>query len=153
MLWDKMNASAGDGSNAEEYKTLTVDAKRDALLLVNDFVDSFLEAHDCPMKTQMQIDLCVEEVFVNIASYAYGDKTGTAQIELSGKNGEVTLVFSDEGQAYDPLAKADPDTTLDAESRQIGGLGVFLVKKTMDAVSYRRENGKNILSMRKTWNV
>ena len=167
MLWDNVNTSAGDASQIDDstkpctqgnpadsadYKTLTVEATREAFAQVNEFVDSFLEAHDCPLKAQMQIDLCVEEVFVNIASYAYGDTTGTAQIDLCGKNGEVTLVFSDEGQPYDPLAKDDPDITLDAQSRQIGGLGIFLVKKNMDEVRYRYENGKNILTLHKTWN-
>ena len=130
-------------------KTLTVEAKNENLAAVNDFVDSFLESVDCPMKTQMQIDLCVEEIFVNIANYAYGDGDGDAEVQISALDGEVTLNFLDSGTPYDPLAKADPDTTLSAAERQIGGLGVFLVKKNMDHVSYRRENGKNIFTMKK----
>lgn len=126
---------------------LIIEAKNDNLDAVNEFVDAFLEAHDCPMKTQMQIDLCVEEVFVNIASYAYGDETGDAEIHISEEDGVVTLTFVDAGTPYDPLKKADPDTTLSAQERQIGGLGIFLVKKTMDAVSYRYEDGKNVLTM------
>ena len=132
----------------ESVQTLKVEASTDNLAAVTDFVDAFLEAHGCPMKAQMQIDLCVEEVFVNIANYAYSNG-GDAEIRLHAKDGEVTLTFFDTGTPYDPLAKADPDITLSAEDRQIGGLGIFLVKKNMDAVSYRRENGKNILTMKK----
>ncbi len=130
-------------------KTLRVKAQKENLDAVNDFVDSFLEEHDCPMKTQMQIDLCVEEIFVNIALYAYADGTGDAEVQISEQDGEVTLTFLDSGIPYDPLAKADPDTTLSAAERQIGGLGIFLVKKNMDQVAYRRVQGKNIFTMKK----
>jgi len=143
MLCPERKETRGD------REMLKIEAKNENLDAVNAFVDAFLEAHDCSMKVQMQIDLCVEEVFVNIASYAYGDGSGDAEIDISEANGVVTLTFTDAGTPYDPLAKADPDTTLSAQERQIGGLGIFLVKKTMDAVSYRREDGKNILTMSK----
>lgn len=129
--------------------SLIVEAKNENLSQVNDFVDGFLEAHACPMKTQMQIDLCVEEIFVNIANYAYGTDSGTAELRLSEENRVVTLTFIDAGVPYDPLAKEDPDITLSAEERQIGGLGIFLVKKHMDKVSYRYEDGKNTLILEK----
>ena len=131
-------------------KTLTVDALTENLKQVSAFVDAFLEERDCSMKTQMQIDLCVEEIFVNIAHYAYPENTGKAEICVSEADGVVTLTFMDGGVPYDPLQKKDPDTTLAAEDRQIGGLGIFLVKKNMDTVSYRYENGKNVLTMTKT---
>ena len=130
-------------------QTLTVEAALENLEQATAFVDAFLEAHDCPMRTQMQIDLCVEEIFVNIAHYAYQGKTGTAEIRLSEADGIVELTFLDSGMPYDPLKKEDPDVTLSAEKRQIGGLGIFLVKKSMDSVSYRFENGQNILTMTK----
>jgi len=132
-----------------KMKTLTVAAKNEKLEEVTAFVDAFLEERDWPMRSQMQMDLCVEEVFVNIASYAYGDGAGDVEIRIEEEDGEVTVVFLDSGTPYDPLAKADPDTTLSAQERQIGGLGIFLVKKNMDAVSYRREDGKNIFTMTK----
>ena len=130
-------------------KTLTVDAKPENLSCVTDFLDAYLEEIGCPMKTQMQLDLCVEELFVNIASYAYPDTAGKATVEMCFSNGVLTLKFRDSGIPYDPLKKPDPDTTLSADERQIGGLGIFLVKKTMDAVSYKRENGENMLTIQK----
>jgi len=130
-------------------QTLTVQAIPENLEQVTAFVDLFLEALDCPMKTQLQIDLCVEEVFVNIAHYAYGDATGDAEVRLCETDNRVELTFLDSGMPYDPLARKDPDITLAAQDRQIGGLGIFLVKKNMDTVTYCYEDGKNILTMTK----
>ncbi len=130
-------------------KSLTVDATIENLSSVNEFVDCFLEENGCSVKIQMQIDLAVEEIYVNIANYAYGDSVGKAKISIENNDGEVTIVLSDCGVAYNPLEKADPDITASAEDRQIGGLGIFLTKKTMDAVSYEYKDGKNILTMKK----
>lgn len=140
-------ASKGEKTNMQ---TLELEATNGNLSRVNEFVDGFLEEYGCPMRAQMLIDLCVEEIFVNIANYAYGEETGTATIRIAEENGVFTLVFEDAGIPYDPLKKADPDVTLSAEDRQIGGLGIFLVKKNMDTVSYRRENGRNVLTMTKS---
>lgn len=122
--------------------------KLDDVLL---FVDNQLESVDCPLKTQMQIDVVVEELFVNIAHYAYEGKSGNAVISLqiNKETPEVEIEFKDSGVAFDPLAKKDPDVTLSAEERQIGGLGIFMVKKNVDYINYRRENGQNILVIRK----
>ncbi len=128
---------------------MIVPAEIEKLDEVTAFIDAFLEEHDCPMKIQMQIDLCLEEMFVNIAHYAYPDGAGAAEILVSESGGTVTITLIDSGLPYDPLKKEDPDITLGAEERQIGGLGIFLVKKNMDAVSYRYEDGKNIFSMQK----
>ncbi|MBQ6019101.1 MAG: SpoIIE family protein phosphatase [Clostridia bacterium] len=133
---------------AKENK-LTVDAEKENLDEVIGFVDSCLEKIDCPPKAQMQIDLAVEEIFVNIASYAYGDETGKAEISVQVSGNEITIVFADSGILYNPLEKEDPDTTLSADEREIGGLGVFLVKKNMDDVSYDWVDGKNILTVKK----
>ena len=130
-------------------KTLTVPAATDRLGEVTAFIDAFLEEHGCAPKTQMQIDLSAEEIFTNIASYAYPDRDGTAQIRLSEAAGVVTLVFTDSGLPYDPLQGREPDITLSAEDRPIGGLGIMLVKKNMDAVFYRYVNGKNVLTLKK----
>lgn len=130
-------------------RSVTVDAQAENLETVNTFIDGFLEENDCPMKTQMQIDLCVEEIFINIANYAYGDGAGTVEISIENNDGEITIVFKDSGKPYNPLEKEDPDTSLSAEEREIGGLGVFLVKKNMDSVSYLYENDRNVLILSK----
>ncbi|MBQ9530692.1 MAG: SpoIIE family protein phosphatase [Eubacterium sp.] len=132
-----------------DMKTLTVDATTENLHEVMDFIDSFLEENDCSMKAQTQIDLSVEEIYVNIANYAYGDSVGKAEISISKADDEVMIVFKDGGVEYNPLAKKDPDVTLSAEERNIGGLGIYLVKKNMDSVSYVYENNQNILTLKK----
>ena len=130
---------------------LTLEAKVDNLNLVMAFVDAYLESLDCPVRTQMQIDVAVEEVFVNVASYAYTPDTGEVniRIEMEQDPRAVAITFEDRGIPYDPLAKKDPDITLSAEERQIGGLGIYMVKKSMDDMQYRYEDGKNILTIRK----
>ena len=117
---------------------LTVEATKENLMVVNEFVETNLEKIDCPMKAMMQINVAVEEIYINIASYAYGDGTGQAEILLdTDTQGQVAVTFMDSGVPYDPLAKEDPDVTLSAEERGIGGLGIFMVKKSMDDVKYR----------------
>lgn len=132
-----------------KQNTLCLDATNENLPCVLEFIDKLLAENDCPLKTQMKIDLAVEEIYVNIANYAYGDGIGKAEIFADCKDGEVTITFKDSGMPYNPLMKADPDTTLSAAQRQIGGLGIFLVKKNMDDVSYAYENGQNILTIKK----
>lgn len=131
-------------------KELILEAKTDNLPQVLEFVDGELERLNCPMKIQMQIDVAVEEIFVNISKYAYHPKSGeaTIQVEVEEEPLMICLTFIDEGVPYDPLAKNDPDVTLSAEERQIGGLGVFIVKKSMDDVSYEYKDGKNILKLK-----
>jgi anti-sigma regulatory factor (Ser/Thr protein kinase) len=130
---------------------LTVDALVSNLNQVLAFVDGQLETMDCSMKAQMQIDVAVEEIFVNIASYAYGDKTGMAEIcfDFDESTRTAVLTFIDQGVKYDPLAKEDPDITLSASERQIGGLGIFMVKKSMDEMLYEYKDGCNILTLKK----
>lgn len=132
-----------------KMKELTVDAKVDNLKKVLSFIDGELEEALCPVKTMMQIDIAAEEIFVNIASYAYGDGGGTARIRFSLEEDpkRAVISFYDNGRPFDPLAKPDPDITLSAEERQIGGLGIYMVKKSMDDVSYKYENGENILTI------
>ena len=130
-------------------KELTVEAKRSNLLQIQSFIDEEREVADCPMSTQIAIDVAVEELFVNIASYAYGDKTGPATVQVSvhedPKSVEITLI--DSGKQYDPLAKPDPDVTLAAKDRTKGGLGIFMVKNSMDDMKYEYKNGKNVLTL------
>lgn len=118
---------------------------------VLDFVNGKLEENDCPMKTQLQIDVAVEEIFVNIASYAYVPDTGDATVctEILDDPLRIAIRFEDSGIPYDPLAKEDPDVTLSAEERQIGGLGIYMVKKSMDEVAYEHKDGRNIFTITK----
>ena len=118
---------------------------------VTAFVDEQLEAMDCPMKAQMQVDIAIDELFSNIARYAYAPKTGKAvvRVEAAENPRAAIITFIDEGVPYNPLAKEDPDVTLSAEQRQIGGLGIFMVKKIMDGVSYAYTDRRNVVSIRK----
>lgn len=132
-------------------KELTIAATTENIGAVTAFVDEQLEALDCPMKAQMQIDIAIDELFGNIAHYAYHPEVGeaTVRVEVVEEPLSVVITFIDGGVPYDPLTAADPDTTLSAEERSIGGLGIFMVKKSMDEIAYRYENGRNILSIRK----
>ncbi|MBM6924841.1 ATP-binding protein [Pseudoflavonifractor phocaeensis] len=132
---------------------MTIPATVENLDKVIAFVDQQLERFQCPMETQFQIDVAVEEIYVNIAHYAYTPGQGEATIRCEVEEGppvQVVIELLDNGVPYDPLAKADPDVSLTAEEREIGGLGIFMVKQSMDHVAYRYENGKNILTLRKT---
>ena len=126
---------------------LTLDAKIENIERVTDFVNAQLEQIDCPLKTQMQIDVAIDELFSNIARYAYPPETGpvTVSVEIQQEPSSVVITFMDQGVPYDPLAQRDPDTTLGADERATGGLGVYLVKKIMDDVGYEYRNGQNIL--------
>ena len=128
---------------------LTLQASLEKLDEVLAFVEENLEKNDCPMKVLMQVQIAVEEIFVNIAHYAYGSEQGTAtiRVEVGGDPLQVIITFIDQGVPYDPLQKEDPDVTLSAEERQIGGLGIFMVKKSMDDMTYEYVNGKNILTI------
>ena len=133
-------------------RELTVSADKDRLDEVIAFVDGFLEELDCPVKIQMKLELAVEEIFVNIASYAYENGEGKVHITLNADKDRkaVTFVFKDSGIKYDPLSKADPDVSLSAEQRQIGGLGIFLTKKIADAIKYEYIDGSNVLTIEKS---
>jgi len=132
-------------------KELTVQATTENIQAVTEFVDRELEALDCPMRVQMQIEIAIDELFGNIAHYAYAPETGSATVQFGFEEEQRTAVitFIDSGKPYDPLTAEEPDTTLSAEEREIGGLGIFLVKKTMDDISYEYKDGKNILHIRK----
>ncbi len=135
-----------------DMKELQIEAKVENLQLVLDHIDEELVRAGCPMSVQIQIDIAVEEMFVNIASYAYESGSGPAKIgiSVSDDNQTATIVLTDQGIPFDPLAKPDPDVTLSADERQIGGLGIYMVKKTMDDVRYEYKDGSNILTIIKT---
>ncbi len=135
-------------------RELIIEADRMNLPEVQTFIDEQLEEAGCPMLTQTTIDIAVEELFVNIASYAYGEENGNAvvQVTVHQEPLAVEITFIDNGKQYDPLAKSDPDITLSAKERKKGGLGIFMVKNTMDNVSYEYKDGKNILTIKKNLN-
>ncbi|MDC7291701.1 ATP-binding protein [Blautia schinkii] len=132
-------------------KELTVAATLENLGAVQSFIEQELEQCECPMKAIMQISVAVEEIYVNIAHYAYHPTVGEATVrcEVGGDPVHVTIQFMDSGKPFDPLAKPDADTSLTAEERGIGGLGILMVKRSMDQVDYAYESGKNILTIRK----
>lgn len=132
-------------------KELTIAATVENIDTVTDFVNEQLEAYDCPMKAQLQIAVAIDELFSNIAHYAYNPDVGqaTVRVEVVENPLSVIITFIDNGIPYDPLKKEDPDITLSAEERDIGGLGIYMVKKTMDAVSYEYKDGCNILTIKK----
>ncbi len=132
-------------------KEITLEARLENIPKVTAFVDTELEALDCPLKAQMQIDVAIDEIFSNIARYAYTGKTGdaTVRFEFEADPKTCILTFLDQGVPYNPLEKKDPDVTKSAEEREIGGLGIFLVKKTMDNMTYERDGNTNMLSLYK----
>lgn len=132
-------------------KELTISAKIENIAEVTAFVDRQLEELDCPMKAQMQIDIAIDELFGNIAHYAYNPEVGpaTVRVEVLDEPLAVVITFIDKGIPYDPLARNDPDLSLSAEEREIGGLGIYMVKKSMDEITYEYQDGHNILKIRK----
>ena len=131
-------------------KDITVEAKVENIDVVTNFVNDILEENCCPMKIQMQIDVVIDEIFGNISYYAYGAVGGKASLQAGIEKEMIVLVFIDQGIPYNPLENKDPDITLNLEEREIGGLGIYMVKKILDEVSYEYMDGQNILRMRKS---
>ena len=127
----------------------TFPAKTEALPDVLGFVDQMLDRFDCPMKMQMAVCVAIEEVFVNVAHYAYPEGQGDMRLGIGfdAQSRTITFCMRDSGVPFDPLQKPDPDITLSAQDRQVGGLGIFITKKTMDSVTYAYENNENVLTM------
>lgn len=134
-----------------DMEKLTVKAKVENLASVTEFIISSLEERGCSVKVSMQMELVIEEIFVNVANYAYTPEVGEVTIykDFDDDPRALDLTFADFGTPYNPLEHKDPDTTLAAEDREIGGLGIFLVKKNVDAIDYERKDGQNILHMKK----
>ena len=130
---------------------LTIPAERDRLDQVQAFIDQNLAGVEYSPEAQIQLQIAVEELFVNIASYAYAPGHGDAVIgcRVEENPPSITVQLRDWGKPFDPLAKKDADITLSAEDRDIGGLGIYMVKNSMDAVDYKREDGQNVLTIRK----
>lgn len=137
---------------AEQIKEKIFPAKLDQLEPVQEFVGQELEQYNCSPRVIFQLNVAIEEIFVNIAHYAYQpDQEGSAVIRcgVGGDPLQVTIQFLDHGRPFNPLEKEDADTSLTAEERDIGGLGILMVKKSMDAVDYQYEDGKNVLTIQK----
>ncbi len=134
-------------------KKMTVKAGLDNLSRVLACVDEELETAGCSMKTQMQVDIAVEEMFVNIANYAYAPGEGDADVcvetEETDGGKRIRITLADQGKPYDPLMQEAPDVSLPAEKRKIGGLGIFMARKNMDDMTYEYRDGRNILTMLK----
>ena len=132
-------------------KKMTVKAGLDNLSRVLACVDEELETAGCSMKTQMQVDIAVEEMFVNIANYAYASGEGDADVcvetEETDGGKRIRITLADQGKPYDPLMQEAPDVSLPAEKRKIGGLGIFMARKNMDDMTYEYRDGRNILTM------
>ena len=139
----------GDTSKTGICKELSIPAEIEKLPELLSFLEQQLEEAGCPMKTQMQISVAAEEIFVNIANYAYTPGKGIATVRLTISQDPVTatITFIDRGTPFDPLKKEDPDVTLSAEEREIGGLGIYMTKKTMDEVHYEYKDGQNRLTL------
>jgi len=135
----------------DAVEIITVPAKPAALEIVNTFIQEKLQTIDCSKHIRMQLKLAVEEIFVNISSYAYHPGMGQVEVgvDIDGEPPTVTIRFLDQGRPFNPLNQPDVDISLSAQDREIGGLGILLVKKTMDQVNYAYENGKNILTIKK----
>ncbi|MBO5237979.1 MAG: ATP-binding protein [Lachnospiraceae bacterium] len=135
-----------------------VEAVLDNLDTVLNKIETVLDDVECPPKTAMQIALTIEELFVNVANYAYPGIVGGCDFSLQAEGeegmehrGYIVIEMRDKGIPFDPLAKEDPDITLSAEERKIGGLGIFMAKQIMDEIDYQREGNENVMKMKKVW--
>lgn len=133
--------------NTQNIYRKTFPAEVSALADALGFVEERLEAVGCPLHTVMQISICVEEMFVNVANYAYPEDAGEVELVVDAQNARVSITLIDSGAPFNPLELEEPDITLSAEERPVGGLGIFMVKKSMDEVYYERKDGKNIFQM------
>ncbi len=132
------------------YKTLTLPNDVQEVPRLGEFIDLVCEELHFDMSTTLQLNLAIEEAVVNVMNYAYPAGTaGTVSIEARTADASVVFVISDKGTPFDPTAKEDADTTLSAEERSIGGLGIHLVRQIMDSVSYERRDGTNVLTLSK----
>jgi anti-sigma regulatory factor (Ser/Thr protein kinase) len=135
-------------------KEITVEASVDNVGVVTELVDSYLDSIECPVKSHMQIDIAIDELFSNIAYYAYKDGKGQATVKFDFDEAAdvFTMQFIDQGVPFNPLQAKTPDITLSADERNLGGLGIYMVKKSMDDMIYSYENGNNILTIVKKLN-
>jgi len=133
---------------------IKIPAQVECLDEVLEFVETAISSHGVEgldRKFNININIAIEEIFVNIANYAYPSGGGDINVSVEFSADGLIIEFSDSGIPYNPLEKDDPDTTLSAEDREIGGLGIYMVKQMMDNITYRYENNSNILTLFKKW--
>ena len=149
--FDDITMLAFKYNGVKNMNELNIEATIENVPIVTAFVDDKLEKLDCPIKVQTQIDIAIDELFSNIAKYAYHPEIGpaTVKVEVEEDPMAVVITFIDQGVPYDPLANEDPDISLGVDDREVGGLGIYLVKKTMDDISYEYKDGHNILRIKK----
>ena len=134
----------------DDMRELVLESIDENLTEILRVLDEELESAGCDIDTRYEIDIAVEEIFVNISDYAYGGSPGPVRIQIEIDEG-VTVTFIDEGVEFDPLKRADPDITLPEKERSVGGLGIYIVKKSMDEMTYLYDEGRNILTIKKKW--
>lgn len=134
-------------------KTIIVPAIRESLEEVSNIFNEEMLRNQCPMKQRIEFSIALEELFINIVHYAYGASGGDVRVSYEIKikgNAKVLMVeLADKGIAYNPLQKEEPDLTLSADERQIGGLGIFMAKKFLSSLIYRRKTEENCLLLTK----
>jgi anti-sigma regulatory factor (Ser/Thr protein kinase) len=133
-------------------KEIQTETRLENIALITEFVNEQLEAIGCSKQARIKIDIALDEIFSNIVKFAYGDETGIVTVRIDSPDDqpdEVIISFHDSGTPFDPLAAKEPDITLPASERKKGGLGLFIVKKTMDEVRYEYRDGQNNLTFRK----
>ncbi|MBE5917777.1 MAG: ATP-binding protein [Pseudobutyrivibrio ruminis] len=128
---------------------LSVDAKIENLYQITDYVEEKLETIGVSQEHITSICIAIEEVYVNIASYAYKDEAGKVDLEIDTEDSSIKIRFIDGGTPYNPLEKDDPDINLPADEREQGGLGIFMIKQIMDTVEYEYKDSQNILTLTK----
>lgn len=133
---------------------IVVEATKTNLGKIFDFINKQLSSYSFSENTRSKINIGVEEIFINIANYAYGNEKGEVEIdcEIVGPPLKVEISFLDSGKKFDPLSYEEPDTTTSIENRKIGGLGILLTKKLMDDVEYQYIDGKNMIKIVKELN-
>ncbi len=139
----------------KEKKEITVAAVVERLKTVIQFLDEILRKQECPASLRMKLEVVLEEMFVNVASYAYPDEPGECTVMVETETicdrTTVTITVKDKGTRFNPMEKENPDITLPLEERPVGGLGIYMTRQTMDQMQYHYENGENILTMTKVW--
>ena len=153
MIWAK--AAAGrdkDFMSGKSEKEITVDSLTGNIDVITSFINAELEAHTCAPKARVQIDVAADELFANVVQHAYAPDTGTVtvRIAVSEEDRVARITFIDSGKPFDPLSAPEPDISLSVEERGVGGLGLFLVKKTMDDLLYEYKDGKNHVTIVKS---
>ena len=137
-----------------DMNEIILSARMDNLNPVIEMIEGELTANGCPMNELMQISMACEEIFVNIATYGYipGEGDAKVKVDIEGEDSKkCIIIFEDMGHPFNPLEKKDPDVTLDACERPVGGLGIYMVKNTMDSVDYQYKDGRNILTLVKNY--